>query len=266
MSETQNKKPVVLKSLIASVIILAASLVISFALIQRNGSKLQKNTYKIAGSIIQPVSAEGIYPMFICPCCGKPLDPKNICCGMAKEMIDYIDVLAAKNLPEKEIILTFVKKYGADSFVDKNKAKEMKEELIKTAPADRPIISLTPETFDFGDVSQKGGIVTTFFELKNEGERDLTIDRLDSSCGCTSASIVFEGKEGPRFAMPGHGVKNPEDWKLTIPAEKNAQLKVYYDPDVHKDFRGAAIREISVFSNDPIDFEKKVKIELNQTD
>ena len=267
MSEIQtNKKLTASKPLVVLSIILAVSLIFNFILIQRNGSKLQKRTDKIAGAIIQPVSAEEIYPMFICPCCGKPLDPKNICCGMAKEMIDYIDVLVAKNLPEKEIILAFVKKYGLNTFADKNKQKEFREELIKTAPADRPIISLTPETFDFGNVSQKGVIVTTFFELKNEGKKDLVIDRLDTSCGCTSASIVFEDKEGPKFAMSGHGIESPKDWKLTIPAGKNAQLKLYYDPNIHKDFRGAATREIYVYSNDPIDFEKKVKIELNQVD
>ena len=76
----------------------------------------------------------------------------------------------------------------------------------------------------------------------------------------------FEDKEGPKFAMSGHGIESPKDWKLTIPAGKNAQLKLYYDPNIHKDFRGAATREISVFSNDPIDFEKKVVIELNQVD
>ncbi len=39
-----------------------------------------------------------------------------------------------------------------------------------------------------------------------------------------------------------------------------------YDPNIYKDFRGAAIREIHVFSNDPIDFEKEVRVELNQVD
>lgn len=252
------------------ILVLGIALILSLAaniwLIQKNRMTDEISVDSLGSSLIKSVSAEEIYPMFICPCCGKPLDPKNICCGMAKEMINYIDVLVAKNLPEKGIILAFVKKYGLNTFADKNKQKEFREELIKTAPADRPIISLTPETYDLGDVSQKGVIVTTFFELKNEGKKDLVIDRLDTSCGCTSASIVFEDKEGPKFAMSGHGIESPKDWKLTIPAGKNAQLKVYYDPNIHKDFRGAATREIYVYSNDPIDFEKKVKIELNQMD
>ena len=210
--------------------------------------------------------ADNIYPLFFCPCCGQPLDKNNICCPMAKERIDYIDSLAAKNLSEKEIILAYVKKYGLNSFVDKNKQGEIKDELIKSAPAERPIIALANDFYDFGDVSQKKGVVTTLFELKNNGRKDLIINKLDSSCGCTSASIVFEGNEGPRFAMAGHGIESQNNWQIAIPAGGTAHVRVYYDPDVHKDFRGPATREISIFSNDPIDFEKKVKIDLNQVD
>ena len=217
-------------------------------------------------SIIQSVQASEIYPLFSCPCCGQPLDKKNICCEQAQERIDYIDYLVKPGASENEIILAYVKKYGLNSIIDKNKQKELRNELVKSAPENRPIISLTPASYDFGDVSQKKGVVFTYFDLKNEGKTDLIINNLDSSCGCTSASIIFRGKESPRFAMAGHGVESPKDWKLVIPAGEQAQLKVYYDPSVHPDFRGYAIREISVFSNDPIDFEKKVQIELNQVD
>lgn len=211
-------------------------------------------------------STEDIYSLFICPCCGKPLDKKNICCPMAEERINYIDSLVQTGKSEKEIILAYAKKYGLNSFVDKNKQKEFKEELAKTAPAERPIIAISPALKDIGDVSQKGGVATTFFELKNEGKKDLVIDRLETSCGCTSASIIYQEKEGPLFAMPGHGIENPTDWQITIPAGQTAQLKVYYDPNIHKDFRGPATREIYVFSNDPLDFEKSVSIDLNQVD
>ena len=212
------------------------------------------------------VSASEIYPMFICPCCGKPLDKNNICCEMARERIGFIDSEVAGGKEEKEIILVYVKKYGLTSFADKNKAQEFKDELAKTAPLNRPIIVIAPTTYDFGEVSQKKGKVTTLFDLKNEGGSDLVINKLDTSCGCTSASIVLKGQEGPLFAMAGHGTQNPTDWSLTIPPGETAQLKVYYDPDVHKDFRGPATREVSIFSNDPIDFEKKVTVELNQVD
>lgn len=221
----------------------------------------------LAAVVIQPVMAEDIYPMFLCPCCGEPLDKNNICCDMAKERIDYIDSVVKPGVSEDEVILAYVKKYGLNSFADQNLGKEFKERIAALAPKERPMVFLSPVNFDFGQVSQKKGVVSTSFELANDGQKDLVVNKLESSCGCTTASIVFEGKEGPRFGMPGHGLnENVGDWQVVIPPGQTAQLKVYYDPNVHPDFRGYAIREISVFSNDPIDFEKKVQVELTQAD
>lgn len=244
--------------LVSTVILGAIFLISLFAIWQEN--------FRSGIVATKPALASEIYPLFTCPCCGKPLDKDNICCEMAKERIGYIDSLVVEGKEEKEIILAYVKKYGLNSFVDKNQASEFEEELVKSAPANRPIIVLTPQTYDFGEVSQKKGKVTTLFDLKNEGKSDLVINKLDTSCGCTSVSIVYQGVEGPLFAMAGHGIENPTDWQVVIPSGEEASLKVYYDPDVHKDFRGPATREISVFSNDPVEFEKKVKIELNQVD
>lgn len=264
MSEIQTNKNLNTSKflIIALGIVLVISVGINFLLILPHGLKSLNHTDKIVDAIIQPVSAKEIYPMFACSCCGKPI---NQCtCPMAKERITFIDGLTAGKMSKEEIITAYVKKYGLDSFVDKNQAEKFKKELAANAPADRPIISVDPESIDLGDVSQAKGETNMLFEIINTGKTDLVINKLDTSCGCTSASIVFEGKEGPKFAMSGHGTESPKDWKLTIPAGKNAQLKVYYDPNIHKDFRGAAIREIYIFSNDPIDFKTKVKIELNQ--
>lgn len=257
------------KSLFWIIFVLGAVLVVSLAgniwLIQKNKSSASL-TGSVDSSLIKPVLAEEIYPLFFCPCCGQPLDKNKICCGLAKERIDYIDSLIAQNLSEKEIIISYVKKYGLNSFVDKNKAAEIREELVKTAPSNRPIIFLTPQSYDFGNVSQKAGKVYTYFELKNKGKSDLVIDKLETSCGCTFAAIVYNGKESPYFTMPGHGYENTQWEGVIIPPGKTAQLKVMYNPKVHKDFQGPAVREIYVYSNDPIDFQKKVRIELNQVD
>lgn len=213
-------------------------------------------------TFVEVASAQEVYPLFDCPCCSSSIDECS--CPMSKERKTYIDGLTDAKLGEEEVILSYVKRYGLSSFIDENKREEFREKLVREAPAERPIITLTPDSFDFGNVSQAGGTVTTLFEIKNQGQSDLIIDKLETSCGCTSASIIFQGKEGPRFTMSGRTNKNAEDWRITISAGKTAQLKVYYDPNFHQDFRGEAIRTISVFSNDPVDFEKSVQIELNQ--
>ena len=256
-----------IKSLILILgVVFILSLASSIWLIQENRSSDRLLPGLVNPLSMKSVSAEEIYPLFFCPCCGEPLDKNNICCAEAQERIAYIDSLTAAGESENAIILAYAKKYGIDSFVDKNKQEEIKAWLVESAPRERPIIGLNPSFYDFGDVSQAKGIVATFFELKNEGENDLIINKLDSSCGCTSASIIFKGEEGPRFAMAGHGIENPTGWEITIAPGESAQLKVYYDPNIHQSFRGPATREILIYSSDPIDFEKKVQIELNQID
>ncbi len=72
---------------------------------------------------------------------------------------------------------------------------------------------------------------------------DLIIDNMDSSCMCTSASVIYNGKEGPKFNMAMHG--NPKGWSVTIPPGDEAQLKIYYDPNAHKELRGPVTRTVS---------------------
>lgn len=140
-----------------------------------------------------------------------------------------------------------------------------KEPILETS-SKRPIIALTPLAKDLGKISQAKPPISTFFEITNNGQDDLIINGLATSCDCTSASIVYKEIEGPIFSMPGHDNNPPADWNFILPAGEKAQLKVTYDPNVHKDERGDAIREIYIFSNDPIKPIGKVRIEFTQVD
>ena len=220
----------------------------------------------MAAIVIEKASAQEMYEMFSCPCCGKPISTN--CCASAKERMTFADGLAAAGTSKSDAIAAYVKKFGLNSFIDETEKAKYREILIAEAPDDRPILALSPAEKDLGDVSQKAGKTSTLFEISNEGQTDLVIDKLETSCGCTSASIVFNGEEGPVFGMPGHGVNEniPEGWNVRIAPGEKAELKVYYDPYVHKEFRGAAMREIYVSSNDPIDVQKKVTVRLKQVD
>ncbi len=209
----------------------------------------------------EPVSAEEIYKLFICTCCGRTIDAR--CCGMAKEMVNYVDSQVDAGLSKTDVIIQTVKKYGLNTLV-KSMQDEIKEEFIKRAPAIRPKIMVEPDMYDFGDVSQARGTVSTFFTIRNDGDATLIIDGLETSCGCTTASL--EGS--PFFGMPGHGDQgaSPSDWSHEIPSGGTAKLEVRYDPNMHKSFRGGVTRAVYISSNDPIDFRKEVRIELNQVD
>lgn len=126
-----------------------------------------------------------------------------------------------------------------------------------------PIIVITPSHYNFGMVSTAKGEVSTLIEISNNGTQALVINNIDTSCGCTSASIVDDGEEGPRFSMSMHGT-NPKNWQQVIPPGKSVQLKVYYNPKVHKDLRGAVTRSIFIFSNAPRHRKTEVTISANQ--
>ena len=221
---------------------------------------LRDNKINIMGASVietklsQDELEKNVYPQFLCSCCGKTID--DCSCGIAKEMKSYMDELADKKLSEKEIIMASVKKYGLTSLADKTLQEEIKEEFIKTAPKDRPKIVIEPSYYNFGDLSQSKGITSTVFTIKNEGKSSLIIDNMKSSCHCTTAAIIYNGIEGPKFGMHN----NPRDWQVSIEPGEEAQLKVYYDPNAHGKFRGLVTRTVDIFSNDPIDFQIQIKI------
>ncbi len=247
--------------------ILILGILVAYSFTQINGFGLKKSfatSQKIRQSEI--VSAEKIYPLFVCPCCGQPLDKNKVCCGMARERIDYIDSQTKTKTPKDDIILAYVQKYGLSSFKDEAKRDEFRQKLVKRAPQVRPQIVVEPTVHDFGKVSQAKGVVSTVLILRNEGRAPLVINDMSASCGCTSASIVYKGMEGPKFTMPGHGQENPVGWSVSIAPGDKADLKIYYDPNMHGDIKGGITRTVYISSNDPIDFEKEVKIKLEQVE
>ena len=65
----------------------------------------------------------------------------------------------------------------------------------EAAPGEAPHIEFESTTFDFGKVDQ-GEEVTHAFKFRNTGGRELTIDKVQSSCGC-AAALASSEKIGP---------------------------------------------------------------------
>ena len=131
-------------------------------------------------------------------------------------------------------------------------------------PKNAPILELVPDEYNFGSVSQAAGVVASTMTLTNKGNEDLVINNIETSCGCTSASLIYQGIESPRFGMAMHGT-NPKNFEQIIPPGDTAKLQVYYDPNVHKDLRGSIARSIFIYSNDPRNRKQEVKITAIQT-
>lgn len=204
------------------------------------------------------------YDMFQCSCCGRSIDAG--CCGSAKQRKAYADELMFEGLGENELVYKMIKKFGFDVLKDQSKEQEIREYIKSIAPENPPKIEIEPSKYDFGIISQADGVFSTIFTITNTGGSDLIIENMDTSCGCTSAAIVYNGIEGPRFSMSMHG-DNPKNWEQVIPPGDSAQLKVYYDSMAHgiqDKPEMNIIRDVTIISNDPVDFQKKVRIEATQ--
>lgn len=125
-----------------------------------------------------------------------------------------------------------------------------------------PSIQVTPARASLGKVSVAGGTMETVFSLSNTGASDLVLTGIVTSCMCTSAILVVDGVESPRFGMHEG---NP-GWQQAIKPGQEAELKVFYDPKVHPEMRGAVTRTISITNNDPLFGVKTVSITAEQVD
>jgi hypothetical protein len=210
------------------------------------------------------LASSDYYSMFQCQCCGKPID--RDCCGMAQQGKKYLDSLLLDAVSKEEVMVDMVKKFGFNVLMDETDAQVVKEYLKENADENPPIITIQNSRFDFGTIVQSDKIHSTTFMLKNTGKSELIIENLDTSCMCTTAKIVFDGKEGPVFGMSMHG-DNPEGYSLTIPAGQSAELVVMYDPMAHglqKKPVERIVRTVTITSNDPVNFQTQVRFDLTQ--
>ncbi len=94
--------------------------------------------------------------------------------------------------------------------------------------------SLTVEeanNYDFGTISMAKGTVSHTFKIKNTSEEAVTVNKMYTSCMCTTASLSVGGKEFGPIGMPGHGAI-PRIDQVINPGEE-ANIEVVFDPAAH---------------------------------
>lgn len=120
-----------------------------------------------------------------------------------------------------------------------------------------PKIEISPQEYDAGTVSMAEGLVEHTYEIKNNGDGDLKIDRIWTSCMCTTAQLKVGERESPEFSMHS----SPIFWSQKIAPKENGFLKVTFDPAYHgPQGTGPVIRAVYLSSNDPQN--KKVEARL----
>lgn len=101
-----------------------------------------------------------------------------------------------------------------------------------------PQIEFKVSEYDFGQVNKVDGVVETIFQVLNSGDEELTIERIATSCGCTTATISSEQ------IAPG----------------QSANLIVKFDPGFHDEPQGRLERTVTIYTNDPNKAEAEVQI------
>ena len=94
----------------------------------------------------------------------------------------------------------------------------------------KPAMEFEKTEHNFGTIKEEMGAVTTMFEFKNTGKSPLIIQRVASSCGCTTPSYTREpilpGKEGVVSAQYST-VRRPGTFNKTIRVYTNVPDTVY---------------------------------------
>lgn len=102
------------------------------------------------------------------------------------------------------------------------------------------------KTFDWGNIPYSGGNATKTFTIKNSGTDTLKLVNIKTSCDCTKAQVVIDGKSSPYFSM-----HSTSSWVGEVAPGKEAQLTVIFDPAFHGPTGvGPMERLISVETND----------------
>ena len=123
---------------------------------------------------------------------------------------------------------------------------------------ERPKVEIKTTSSDLGKMKVSEDRSANF-KIKNIGQKPLQLSNISSSCNCTFAQVVINGKESDLF-----GMHNISDFAGEVLPGKEAIIKVTYRPSIMPVY-GPVEREVYVSTNDP-DNQKlifKVKATVN---
>lgn len=85
--------------------------------------------------------------------------------------------------------------------------------------------------YNFGTISMAAGKVTHRYPISNAGDAPVTIRKVYTSCMCTTAAVVKNGKATDAYGMPGHTPIPTID--LPLAPSDRAFIEVVFDPAAH---------------------------------
>lgn len=119
-----------------------------------------------------------------------------------------------------------------------------------------PSLQIETTDLDLGTLSVNEERVEEI-TLTNTGTGPLQISKVNTSCMCTFAQLIIDGKESPEFNMTMHMSPQELNWVGTIPPGKSAVLRAIYRPRLMPQL-GRIDRTIYFGTNDPAHRQVKV--------
>lgn len=117
---------------------------------------------------------------------------------------------------------------------------------VEVEKSDQAKAEVGETSYDWGEIKINGGNAEKVFLIKNTGAGVLKLSGVSTSCMCTTAQVIIDGKGSPLF-----GMHQKSSWVGEIPAGKEAELKIVFDPAFHGPSGvGAMTRQIVVETND----------------
>lgn len=92
------------------------------------------------------------------------------------------------------------------------------------------LIAMRPR-YNFGTISMAAGKVTHRYAISSSASDPVVIRKIYTSCMCTTAALVKNGKASDAFGMPGHTPIPSIDVPLTN--QDGAYVEVVFDPAAH---------------------------------
>lgn len=92
-------------------------------------------------------------------------------------------------------------------------------------------LSAKESNFSFGSISMAAGKVSHRYWFRNESAAPVLIQRVYTSCMCTTATLVKSARVVGSYGMPGHGLV--PDVNETLAPGEAAYIEAVFDPAAH---------------------------------
>lgn len=102
-------------------------------------------------------------------------------------------------------------------------------------------ITASTQFYDFGDIIQSDGPVSTTVQISNNSNQNIQINRLSTSCGCTTATMDLSD----------------------LRPDETREMEITFDPMVHPDQFGEITRVVYLQTSDPNLPELEIEITGN---